>query len=124
MNTIDQTLKITSFVGEYEVIGNGCAPSLLDMPLKINVEDLSFEFNFISDSNNKETKVMKKNIDEKAGIFELVNFDNSLGTGTLAPWHVGTLHNRKLYISFWVWTPNAKDGKRIINWTLMLAQNS
>ena len=124
MNTIDQTLKITSFVGEYEIIGNGCAPSLLDMPLKISVEDLTFEFNFISDSNNKETKVMKKNIDEKAGIFELVNFDNSLGTGALAPWHIGTLHSRKLYISFWVWTPNAKDGKRIINWTIMLGQIS
>lgn len=122
MNTIDQALKINSFVGEYEIIGSGFAPSLLDMPLKLKVSDLTFEFNFISDSDNKETKVTKRNIEGKTGIFDFTNFDNSLGTGSIVPWHIGAFDGRKLYISFWIWTPNAKEGKRIVNWTLMLDQ--
>ncbi|GEP52722.1 hypothetical protein FNO01nite_33940 [Flavobacterium noncentrifugens] len=122
MNTIDQALKISSFVGEYEIVGNGCAPSLIDMPLKLKINDLTFEFNFISDSDNKETKVTKRNVDGKVGIFDLINFDNPLGTGALTPWHIGTISGRKLYISFWIWTPSSNDGKRIIDWTLMLDQ--
>lgn len=122
MNIIDQALTVTSFVGEYEIVSNGCSPSLPDMPLKIKVNDLTFEFNFISDSDNKEIKVTKRNVDGKLGVFDLVNFENSLGTGALTPWHVGTINGRKVYISFWIWTPNANDGKRIVNWTIMLDQ--
>lgn len=122
MNTIDQALTINSFVGEYEVIGSGFAPSLLDMPLKIKVEDLTFEFNFISDSEEKERKVKKRNVDDKTAIFDFINFDNQLGSGSIAPWHLGAISGRKLFISFWVWTPSPKDGKRIVNWTLMLDQ--
>lgn len=122
MNTIDQALTIKSFVGEYEIIGSGFAPSLLDMPLKIKVEDLTLEFNFISDSDEKERKVKKRNVENKTAIFDFINFENQLGSGSIAPWHIGSITGRKLFISFWVWTPNPTDGKRIINWTLMLDQ--
>lgn len=123
MDTIDQTLTIKSFVGEYEVIGSGCAPSLSNMPLKLTVEDLSFTFDFVSDSEIKGKKVTKNNIDDKNGVFTLLNFDNSLGSGLLNPWYLGIISERKLYVTFWIWTPNIKEDKRLVNWTLMLGEN-
>ena len=72
------------------------------MPFKISVEDLTFEFDFTTDSDNKEMKVSKTNVNDKTAVFTLLNFDNSLGSGLLILgfWEQSANENYLLHFGF------------------------
>ena len=99
-----QTTEIKSFCGDLEVIGNGIAPSTINLPLSIKIKDLELTFEFDSD-NSKEMKVERR-IDGKKLTLLLLNFDNSLGSGIIEPVEFGFLDNRKLFLSYWIWNVN------------------
>jgi hypothetical protein len=109
---------IKSFVGELEVIGNGIVPALTEAKLRLAVNELQFEFEFVVDKEHTGFKVERKVIEKKL-TFILTNFENSLGSGILNPLEIGHLNSKRLYISFWVWTPNLTEGIRLINWTML-----
>lgn len=119
----ETTPKISSYVGELEVIGNGIAPSSIESKLKLVYDDLQFEFDFINNkeinSHNIELKIIEKKM-----VFVLTNFNNSLGTGIIKPLEIGHHNGRRLYISFWVITPSASEELRIINWTMLKGGNT
>jgi hypothetical protein len=114
--------KITSYVGDLEVIGNGIAPSNIESKLKLVLDDLQFEFDFVSDKENKGYTIVRKVIEKKLS-FILTNFENALGTGVITPLEIGHHSGKRLYISFWVWTPNASEGVRIISWSMLKGGN-
>ena len=39
-----------------------------------------------------------------------------------SPIEIGSLGGKKLYVSFFVWTPNISQGKRIFNYCLYLSE--
>lgn len=116
LNETSPTIK--SFVGELEVIGNGIVPALTEAKLRLAVNELQFEFEFVVDKEHTGFKVERKVIEKKL-TFILTNFENSLGSGILNPLEIGHLNSKRLYISFWVWTPNLTEGRRLINWTML-----
>lgn len=118
----ESSTKITSFVGDLEIVGNGTAPCSIESNLKLVFDDLQFEFEFI---NNKDVNnhSIDSRVVEKKIIFLLTNFNNSLGTGLIRPLEIGHHNGRRLYISFWVVTPNPSEGLRIINWTILKGGN-
>ena len=117
VDTAQQFAEIKAFTGDLEIIGNGLAPATKDMPVKIKIDDLELEFEFVTDKTNN-ANVERRVVDKKLYIV-LTNFNNSLGTGMIEPIEFGHIKNRKLYVSFWIWTPSVEEGRRIINWTIL-----
>ena len=118
IESIHNPIEITAYNGDLEILGNGIAPSTNDFPLKIKVRDLEIVFKFKIDEDNKEMKA-ERQVDGKKLIVVLTNFNNSLGSGIIEPQEFGFVDNKKIYISYWIWTPSIKDSKRIINWTIL-----
>jgi len=112
-----QPLNLKSFTGDLEIVGNGVAPAIKGLPLRIKIEDLEIEFEFNTDKSN-DTRIERRVVEKKLFIV-LTNFNNSLGTGIIDPMEFARLKNRKMYLSFWIWTPSSEEGKRIINWTIL-----
>lgn len=117
IDSSQQTSDVKAFCGDLEVIGNGIAPSTIDLPLSIKIKDLELMFRFETD-DSKEMKIEEK-VNGKKLTLILMNFDNSLGSGVIEPVEFGFMDKRKLYLSYWIWTPSKNDAKRIINWTLL-----
>lgn len=109
-----------SYSGELKVIGNGITPATKKMPLKIKIQDLEIEFEFIDDKTN-ETEEERRIIGKKL-LLILKNFNNSLGTGVIEPSEFGFLDKKKIYLSYWVVTPNTADGKRLVSWTILQSE--
>jgi hypothetical protein len=116
LNETSSTIK--SYVGDLEVIGNGVVPALIEAKLKLVLYDLQFEFEFVTDKEHKGFKVERKVIEKKLS-FILINFENALGSGLLSPLEIAHINSKRLYVSFWVWTPNLTEGRRLINWTML-----
>lgn len=112
-----QSNIISAYSGDLEIIGNGIAPTTASFPIKLRIKDLELSFEFDTD-DSKDMKVERR-IDGKKLTLVLINFNNSLGSGLIEPTEFGFMDNRKLYISYWVWTPSRNDSKRIINWTIL-----
>ena len=111
--------NIETFVGDLKVIKDGTVHISNESKLKLKIDTLEMEFDFISDTENKETK-FDRVVNGNKWIWKLTNFNNSLGEGVLVPLAIGTLKNCKLFASFFVWTPDTNLGKRIINYVLYL----
>lgn len=118
MNIPKPTIK--AFVGDYEIIGSGTNAVQDDFPLQVQIENLIFYFIFSTDKSNKNTLSNIEVIDNNSLLIKLINFNNSMGAGTLIPWHVGYLYNRNLYLTYWIWSVDVKTGKKVINWSFML----
>lgn len=112
---------IKTFVGDLEVIENGIVHANNDQPLRLIIDELEMTFHFNSDPENKQLSTISKVVDKNL-IWELTNYTNPLGSGVISPLELGSLNNRKLYASFFVWTPNEYDGKRIINYVIYLGE--
>lgn len=108
-----------AFVGTLEVIESKIVHVTVDSELSVQIEDLNLLFTFTNDKDNK-SKVKKEVVNEVTLRIICSNFDNSLGEGLLSPLEIGILGGRKLYLSFFVWTPNLSQGRRIINYCLYL----
>jgi hypothetical protein len=112
------TQKVKAYSGNLEIIGNGTAHVNSEQPLLLVIGgNLEMEFEFLSDSKDSEFRTSYR-VEEGKWIWELTNYNNSLGSGIISPLQVGTLEERKLFVSFFVWTPNEKEGRRIVNYVV------
>lgn len=115
---------VTAFVGNLEVIGNGIVHVNENQPLNLLIDkNLEMSFEFIVDSNNKDSNTTTR-IEGNKLIWELTNYTNSLGEGIILPIELGTLKERKMYASFFIWTPNEKETRRIINYAIYLEKEA
>lgn len=75
------------------------------------VRNLYFVFKFIADKDNTryESEVDSEN---NRLLFNLYNFNNSLGQGLLSPAQVGTLGGKKLYVSWFVHSIDIENNLR------------
>lgn len=110
---------IKTLVGNLEVIDNKIVHVTQDSDLLINIENLTISIVFISDKAEKD-KIKREVVNDTTLKIVCYNFDNSLGEGILAPLEIGHLDGKKLYISFFVWTPNLSQERRIVNYCLYL----
>lgn len=115
--------NIKTTVGDLEVIKDAMVHLSDNNKLKIQIETIEMEFEFLNNSANKEPNFSREVIDNK-WIWKLTNFENPLGTGILIPIEIGTLKGNKFYASFYVWTPDSKNSRKIINYVLYIKSNS
>lgn len=104
-------------VGSLEVLTSGVVHVGKDTNLFLDYGGLKMEFRFESDG--KETRFAGE-VQNEVLTWKLFNFSNSLGQGKLEPIRIGALNNRELHVSFFVWSPDAENGLRIINYVLYL----
>ena len=110
--------KVKAFTGNLEIIGNGTAHVNLEQPLNLVIGgNLKMEFEFIHDTKNSNFRTTYR-VEDGKWIWELYNYINSLGSGIITPIQVGTLEERKLFVSFYVWTPDEKEGRRVVNYVV------
>ena len=112
-------MMVKTLVGNIEVIDNKIVHVTQDVDVSIIVDNLKIIIAFTSDKTVKD-KVKREIVDEATLKIICNDFDNSLGEGILAPLEIGVLNGRKLYLTFFVWTPNLAQGRRIVNYCLYL----
>lgn len=81
-----------------------CCISNESISLKIDFSDTDFlnlVFNFLNDGN--EVKTHLRSPENAKVVFDLYNYNNPLGTGVTTPVEVGTLHNKKIFLIFYVY---------------------
>lgn len=110
---------IKTFVGKLEVIDNKIVHVTQDSDLSIQVDNITILITFITDKSDKD-RIKKEVMSETTLKIVCNNFENSLGEGVLSPIEIGVYNSRKLYLSFFVWTPNLDQGRRIVNYCLYL----
>ena len=81
-----------------------CCISNESINLKIDLSDndfLNIIFNF--HENGEELKTTIRSPENGKVIFDLTNYNNSLGTGITKPAEIGSLNNKKIFIIFYVY---------------------
>jgi hypothetical protein len=117
-------INVKAQVGNLEVIGDGTVHVNMEQKLNLVIGGiLDMEFEFLQDKNNKGFRTNSK-VEGNKWIWELTNYNNTLGTGVITPIEIGTLRARKLYVSFWIWTPDEGIGRRIINYVVYLEKEA
>lgn len=94
-------MKLKVEVGEYEVLGHGTIVSVPNMPIRFQMDDLTFEFHFLDDDKNPEMKLNAEvSDDRKTMVFMFLNFNNPLGTGNVHPIKLASLNGKELYLLY------------------------
>ena len=108
-------LTVSSSTGGMSVIASGLGityGSGSDYTLKLKFDDgFSFEvrFEFRKDSTVAGAE-MRKTVDESARRIriECINAEDFIGTGTTSPNELAVYKGRKVYINFWIRTPESE----------------
>jgi hypothetical protein len=109
-----------TFVGDFEVLTDGTVHISSERPLHVMLNDLKVEFTFHTDSANLSQRVSYTAVQQKTLTINIYNFNNSFGTGILDPVKIGTLSDRELFCTFFVWTPSLAEGMRIVNYVFYI----
>jgi len=112
-------MNIKTYIGNLEVIDTKIVHVTRNSNLSIKIENLSIIIEFLNDKN-EENKINREIISNTTLKIKCNNFNNSLGEGVLEPIEIGILDNKKMYLTFFVWTPNISLENRIVNYCLYL----
>lgn len=103
-----------------DVIASGTVHTFGSENLEIVRGELKFIFEFKNDSGTP--RLQGEALSTTTLKLMLYNFDNPLGAGTNNPIEVGTLQNRKLYITFTVYAFNPSSVKTV-HFTFFLGES-
>ena len=90
--------------GKFHII-KGAEVNILDNSGKIDLTDdatINIIFNFLYEKGD-EIKTTKQSPENGKVVFNLTNYNNSLGTGVTVPIEIGLLNDKKIYIVFYVY---------------------
>ena len=118
--TVKQS-SVTAFVGELEVLANGVVHVTRERIFSVKIGGLEMRFDFIEDKDDTTISTVNK-IEGPILTWTLKNYLNSLGEGVIEPVKLGRFMNRDLYASFYVWSPDSKNGRRLISYVVYLGQ--
>lgn len=110
---------IKTIIGNLEVIDSKTVHVTKESELSIFIEELIILISFTDEKEQKD-RIKRVVVNETTLKIVCNNFDNSLGEGILTPLEIGIFNGRKLYLTFFVWTPNLAQGRRIVNYCLYL----
>lgn len=109
-------------IGSHEVHSSGTVIGILNEPIIFHIENLTFEFRFSDDKENKETKMSTEMPDDGTKlILNFKNFNNSLGTGNLSPLKVAKLNSKQLLLSYRVYALTDDAGK-MLHYTWLISE--
>ncbi len=94
-----------------DVVASGTVMTADSRNLEFQIAHLRVVFSFMSDSG--QTRLGPGSASGSTLNLTLYNFDNSIGSGTTAPLEIGTLHGRKLWLSFMVYALSPESIKTV-----------
>ena len=104
--------------GNKKVFQHGTVISFKQEPLLFTIDDLKVKISFL-DKPEKEQTISPNQIGPKELELTLVNFNNSLGTGTTEALRIGTVSNQNLYLNFVV---HALGNQKTVHYTWYLEE--
>lgn len=108
------------FINDLEVIENGVIHMYDNAEFVLKVGDnLILRIQFESDEENKSHHVASTLNSPNDLTIQCYNFNSSLGEGILTPTKLGTLDNKDMFITFYVWTSDAQKGLRILSYNIL-----
>lgn len=109
------------FVNELEIVENGIIHISDNAEFKINIGgNLVLRVAFLTDEKDKSRHIDSVFNNTNDLTIQCYNFKNSLGEGILTPTKLGTLDNKELFFSFFVWTPDTQKEQRIISYNVLV----
>jgi hypothetical protein len=120
---MDQNSPLTPIatVGELTVLGSGLVHVNEGRNLSIKLDDITVEFTFPTDSSNESREArVEADVEGKKLILKLLNFTNSLGQGQITPSIMGSIRQKTLFLSYYVWTVDLSKGLRLISYNFYL----
>jgi hypothetical protein len=105
-----------NFVGK-EIISSGTVV-VIDELIIFEMFGISFTFKFEDDKDKTEHDISEVSNDGKNAVYRLVNFNNSLGTGTITPFRMGNVKGNKILMAFVINT--LKNNTRVMHYTWYL----
>lgn len=89
----------------YNVVSSGSVILYgADSELRLSVvasKTFSFEIILEFIKNDEKEQNLSKAVEENTITFKCINFNNSLGTGTVEPLSIATIGGKKLFLHFW-----------------------
>ena len=109
--------KTTILTGETEVISSGIVISYSNEPISITVESNNsyIKVKFVFEEGDK-TEVKATITNDQELIMTLVNFNNSVGTGSSNPLPIGSFQDKAVFLNYRVYALG-KDGDRTLHYT-------
>ncbi|RYY84786.1 MAG: hypothetical protein EOO15_18550 [Chitinophagaceae bacterium] len=104
-----------------DVIASGTVHTFANDNLEVSIAQFKFVFNFLSDSG--EQRVSFRNDSQTTLILDIYNFTNSLGSGTVTPYRLGSLMGRELWLGFMVYALSESSSKTV-HYTFMLGSSA
>lgn len=93
-----------------------------DWTVNVKAND-DFEFSIVVKfkvNPDEEKQIGRKVADNKVEL-TCVNFDNTMGSGTVVPIEIATINNKKLSLHLWVYSLGKKEGRRL-EYTFLLEE--
>lgn len=113
-------MKILS--GDKEIFDSGLVISFKQESLVFELsENMKITISFVDIDSEKGHRIETNPINNHELEFKLINFNNSLGTGTTEPLPIGTLNKRRLYLNFIVYSLG-KDTQKDFHYTWYLGE--
>ena len=111
------TPAVTVRLGESEVIASGTAVIKPGVPFQIQVANLVYLVRFDTRSPTDQVGVEYVDQHDVGYTIALKNFDNPLGT-SLNPIQVGTVAEKKVFLSLYVSAPAGAGGVHVLAYTV------
>lgn len=123
LNEESEEIKVEIKVDDLKVLTSGTVFSSNGKTIKIMIDDVDINFNFIDDIENEKTRINTKIIDEKKVNINLINFNSSIGQGKIVPTLFMYTNNLDIYMSYIVNTLNRKEKHRKITYTIYYGES-
>lgn len=114
--------EIRVFSDNYEIASTGII-NIKNQNFKIQVKNLSFDFNFERDETGK-AHYQGEPVSETEIRFHIYNMKNALLEGFYTPMEIGTLGNKRLFINFAAWTLDTQENIRTIAYNILLSREN
>lgn len=86
------------------------------------IDGFSFDVILRFIKNTEEEKNLHKAVSGNTITFECINFDNALGTGTVAPLLLATVEGKDIYMHFWVYLMGDSGKVRKVEYTFLVKE--
>ena len=110
---------VQTFVNDMELIKSEMVHISENSEVRIKVENLNLIFTF-ENNDTKSVQIEKELVNKTELKIKFYNLSNPIGEGVLTPIEIGAINQQKLFLSFFVWTPNLTQSGKIFNYCLFL----
>ncbi len=115
-------MNVTIRTNGKEVASSGII-NLENNEFKIEINNIAIIFEFITDSENNNTRFTGSNDNENILRLKIYNMNNAFLEGFYSPIRIGIVDNREFFINFSAWSLDSKKNIRTVAFNLLLGDS-